>query len=1216
MTRSRVCLLVGLAGFAVAFRSAPQVGYASERDRPTEGVRYVKIPAGAAAKAATMNVRPDFREDYGAFVWQELSPGEFTKLKASGVAYEEVTNAFEIVLGDTRFDPVRAQPRSTTEWTTAGGDGPDFQLVQFRGPVRSEWVDQLKAQGLEVVQYIHPNTYIVWGDRAVRDRAATKARAVRWSGDFLPAYRVLPRFRESRASRGQVRVMLYRGADTQAAIRKLQALGAKLDGTRTIDDVFEQATFEMPTSSFLSASRVPGVYSIKAAPTDGGLRGEMSDQVCVNNVDLTNLAFPGYEAWLASVGLSGAGVIMANVDGGVLDTHPCLVNRMLPCTGQTCGGSTSSGHGTHTAGIMAADGSSGVLDGYGFLRGLGVAPGAHLVEQVYSPWYQQDGGMLLLMTDSYNNGASLSSNSWGPSGSAQGYDDDTRQVDVGVRDADPNTPGNQPLSYILSIMNGGGGTSSQGTPDEAKNIFSVGSTKMQTYLGEQFLDINNLSSNSAHGPCLDGRKLPHIVAPGCYVDSTDLSDGYNYRCGTSMSSPHVSGAVALFIEYYRNLPTSPPDPSPALIKAAFLPVAHDLAGNLDADGVEMGHPFDSKQGWGRLNLEAVVDPQVSVLYFDNPVIFDGTGEEWTRQVSVADPALPLKIMLVWTDAPGHGLGGSTPAWNNDLDLIVEAGSDVYRGNVFGADGWSVTGGAADDRNNTEGVFIGPMASGDYTIRVVAGNINSDGIPNDGDATDQDFALVCYNGAQEPDFSLVASPSQQSICAPADAVYAVDVGSVMGYSEPVTLSAVGQPTGTTVSFDVNPVTPPGVSTMTIGHTGAAAPGAYTIEISGVSESSAHDTIVRLHLYNGVPTAPTLLTPTDGVTGVAVQPTLTWSAASQAAEYDVAVATDASFTEIVASATVVDTSYAVAPALDPDTLYYWHVRGRNECGDGDFSAPFSFRTLDVPPILLVDDDDNNPNVRTFYTSALDAIGAGYDVWDTNNSDNEPTAAQLAPYKIVIWFTGDEFGGACGPGAAAETALATWLEEGNCLFISSQDYHYDRGLTSFMTDYLGVASVDNDVTQTTVTGAGSVFTGFGPYTLSYSYSNYSDRVTASASAEQAFSGNQGSAAVDKDNGVYRTTYWGFSWEAVPEAGRVALLAHILDWCGGPEPDCPTVIGDVDGDNDVDGDDIAGFVDCFLAGDPFAAGCGCADVNANGSFEMDDITLFVECLLVGGCP
>jgi hypothetical protein len=131
----------------------------------------------------------------------------------------------------------------------------------------------------------------------------------------------------------------------------------------------------------------------------------------------------------------------------------------------------------------------------------------------------------------------------------------------------------------------------------------------------------------------------------------------------------------------------------------------------------------------------------------------------------------------------------------------------------------------------------------------------------------------------------------------------------------------------------------------------------------------------------------------------------------------------------------------------------------------SGVFSFTTRDIPPILLVDDDDNSPDVRSYYTDALDGLGQFYDVWDTNNSDNEPSAFDLAPYEFVVWFTGDSFGGAAGPGAAGEAALGEWLDGGGCFLISSQDYLYDRGLTGFMQDYLGVSSFTNDVSQTSV-------------------------------------------------------------------------------------------------------------------------------------------------------
>lgn len=733
-------------------------------------------------------------KDYDRFQWLAVDEAGLALLQAHPQLHTTVVEApFELLLGGERFDPLAGLPDAGA-WgsvSAASAAAPDFRLVQFDGPVRERELDLLRANGLAPVQYVHPFSYIVWGARA--DVAGLHARspAVRWAGDFLPAWRVLPQWRALDASERLVHVLFYRhAAGAEAA---LASVGQPQGSGTPIDRHLAVVNLRVAGDRFAELAAIPGVYSVQPVPTDGGLRGEMSNQVNAGNIDSGNIAFPGYLGWLQGVGLDGNGVVMANVDGGIYDTHPDLVNRMLPCTGSTCGGSSTSTHGTHTAAIMAADGSSGVSSA-GFLRGLGMAPAAHLIEQVYTPTFTEAGGMLRLMTQSQQNGAVLSGNSWGPGGSPIGYDGDTRQVDVGVRDADPDAAGDQPLLYVLSIMNGYGGPgSSLGTPDEGKNLFAIGSTKMQTESGSQYPDINNISSNSAHGPARDGRGVPQMVAPGCSVDSALTATGYGLACGTSMASPHVAGAAGLFFEHYRNLHQGA-NPSPALVKAAFTAVAKDLTGHKDADGVTMTHLFDNRQGWGRMQVAPVIAPTEQVQYVDQTVVFDATGESWSATFAADDPAKPIRIMLAWTDAPGHGLGGATPAWNNNLDLRVSSGGTTWLGNDLDNAGWSKTGGSADAKNNTEAVYLQPAQhQGEVTIEVFAADINSDGLPNAGDGTDQDFALVCYNCRSAPAAEIDLAVSASIAEAMAEAGRPVHLAA--------TISNLGEATATDVRIQV-------------------------------------------------------------------------------------------------------------------------------------------------------------------------------------------------------------------------------------------------------------------------------------------------------------------------------------------------------------------------------------------------------------------------------
>lgn len=666
MVRRHLQLII-LVSLLLSLAAAPA------RADGTSSVVGVRILAGPQKQELFNKAASDsFVIDYGAFLWTVIKPSDLAQLDAVGAVYQAFTNPYTLTLGGQMFDPLDGLPDFKSAWADDRNTSETgLHLVQFQGPTKGEWLEILKAEGLDILQYIHPFTYVVWAEPAALANSA-RHTFVRWSGDYLPAYAVQPANRILSSELILVRMAFVPQAGFNETIQAVEALGGTIVGTaENADPSFLQASFYLPGDRIQDIALLPGVYSVQPIPTDGGNRGEMSNQINAGNYDGSNRAFPGYLSWLNTIGLSGEGVIIANVDSGIDQNHPDIANRILTCIGLTCGHNLSSDHGTHTAGIMAGDGTSGIVDHFGFTRGLGMAPAANLVEQAYTKVSDEPNQLRILMRDSYHNGAVISGNSWGPSSTPSGYDWDTRLADIGVRDAEPEEPGNQPLTYVLSIMNGFGGTSTQGTPDEAKNLLTIGSTFLQYADNTR---INDLSFNTAHGPALDGRLIPHMVAPGCYVDSSIMYDSYSLNCGTSMASPRFPAPPPYSMNATENFFGA--DPSPAMVKAAFLPVAKDLAGNRDADGTILGHPFDSKQGWGRLDAAAVLDPDANVRYFDQETTFDNTGETWIFTYTAREPIQYLRAMLVWTDAPGHGQGGSAPAWVNDLDLSITTGSET------------------------------------------------------------------------------------------------------------------------------------------------------------------------------------------------------------------------------------------------------------------------------------------------------------------------------------------------------------------------------------------------------------------------------------------------------------------------------------------------------------------------------------------------------------
>ena len=185
-----------------------------------------------------------------------------------------------------------------------------------------------------------------------------------------------------------------------------------------------------------------------------------------------------------------------------------------------------------------------------------------------------------------------------------------------------------------------------------------------------------------------------------------------------------------------------------------------------------------------------------------------------------------------------------------------------------------------------------------------------------------------------------------VCVGSNAQFNIDVNG--GYSPPVTMSVVsGLPPGTSGSFSPNPVPGPLPTTtvFTVSSIGAAAVGTHVITVAGNDGATNATTTVTLNVYSTTLTTPTLVTPTNGATGVSPAPVLTWSAVTGVQDYLVEIDDDPGFGSIDYSAAETTTSHQVTTFLAGNTTYSWRVTPRNPCVTGSASAVFTFTTANI-------------------------------------------------------------------------------------------------------------------------------------------------------------------------------------------------------------------------------------------------------------------------------
>ena len=128
---------------------------------------------------------------------------------------------------------------------------------------------------------------------------------------------------------------------------------------------------------------------------------------------------------------------------------------------------------------------------------------------------------------------------------------------------------------------------------------------------------------------------------------------------------------------------------------------------------------------------------------------------------------------------------------------------------------------------------------------------------------------------------------------------------------------------------------------------------------------------------VPAAPTLISPSNGVTGMSDSDALHWYATSDTTSYNIQLATDSGFSTLIANVTGnATTTYSYGP-LSPGQIYYWRVSSTNSSTTGAWSTVWHFTTLATPSTVTLLSPTNSSST-TAYTPTLSWNSASNAQW----------------------------------------------------------------------------------------------------------------------------------------------------------------------------------------------------------------------------------------------
>jgi subtilisin-like proprotein convertase family protein len=205
---------------------------------------------------------------------------------------------------------------------------------------------------------------------------------------------------------------------------------------------------------------------------------------------------------------------------------------------------------------------------------------------------------------------------------------------------------------------------------------------------------------------------------------------------------------------------------------------------------------------------------------------------------------------------------------------------------------------------------------------------------------------------KPTYYLNVTPSAiPQLCLPEAAEYSIQYNALVGFDQPISFNLIGDlPKGSVVEFSEATVRPtPEMQEVILKiYIDDMISDTFDVQVQIISEEL--DTAYRdLRLITRSNDFSELqqLSPVDGAVGLStISVDFSWTNIEDAESYTFELATSPAFGDsmIYTSSQLADTTVSIENLFEPNTLYFWRVRGNNSiCGSGAFLEPNVFQTV---------------------------------------------------------------------------------------------------------------------------------------------------------------------------------------------------------------------------------------------------------------------------------